>query len=464
LKVTYLSTHRSSCAIEPGSLSLVVGDLVRFVPAAGKPATAEPGPEEVPAGARRRPAGGGLVSTGLRGRVGARYLAVKDRSGNDNGFREPGLDLRLDGFALGGSPLDLEVDIRARRTYRTMPGGGSENEGRHRLYRSALSYRFPGGQEKLTVGRQFAPALAGLSLFDGVMYGYGGRRYGAGAFAGSQPDPEDLGFSSEIREYGGYFEVHSGPEVPRRWAFTTGFVGSYTQGTVNREFLYLQGHYFDSRFSIYGTQQIDYNRGWKVTEAKESTFAGTGTFVSVRTQAAERLNLFAGYDSRRNVRLYRDRITPVTEFDDSTRQGTWGGASLRLGQHCDAGGEARESRGGPSGAANSYSLNLGAERFTRAGLGFRLRGTHFSNLRSNGDLFALSSGVSLATRYHLELQGGRLDETNAFDPSLDRHLNWYGLDVDLALGRAWYLLLSIERNDGNLEKNDQAYAGLTVRF
>ena len=117
----------------------------------------------------------------------------------------------------------------------------------------------------------------------------------------------------------------------------------------------------------------------------------------------------------------------------------------------------------PGGSIASYALTVGAQRFTRANFGVRLRGTHFSNLQSNGDLYALSTDVTVASGVHFNFAGGRLDELNV-DPALDRHLSWYGLDMDAAIGQHWTILLSLERDSGTFEDQDRIYAGVMYRF
>ena len=93
----------------------------------------------------------------------------------------------------------------------------------------------------------------------------------------------------------------------------------------------------------------------------------------------------------------------------------------------------------------------------------RLRGTHFSNLQSNGDLYALSTDVTVSPGVQFTFAGGSLDELNV-DPALDRHLSWYGLDMNAAIGRHWSILLSLERDSGTFENQDQVYAGVMYRF
>ena len=46
----------------------------------------------------------------------------------------------------------------------------------------------------------------------------------------------------------------------------------------------------------------------------------------------------------------------------------------------------------------------------------------------------------------------------------DDQMVWYGLDLDVFLGRRWFLLLSAERTDGDFEEVDQYYTRLSYRF
>ena len=454
LKVTYLSSHRASCAISGSTSPLVVGDLARYQP--GRRAAHA----SVSADDSARPTG--THGSGLHGRVGLRYLGVVDRSGHDGGYREPAADLRLTGRSLNGAPVDLDVDLRTRRsTYSTFAGGDQTTQ-RMRAYSLSVSYRFD-ERDRVTFGRQYAPMLDGVEIFDGLLYANDGPRFGGGVLAGFQPDLADLSFSTAVHEFGGYLRVHNRPGTAARWELTTGVAGSYAQSAVNREYLFLQAAYVSKWLSMFATQDVDFNRGWKVDTAGLQAIQPTGTFASLRVHAATWVDLTAGYDDRKNVYLYRDFVNPLTVFDDTHRQGDWGGASFRIGRHVDLSAEARETRGGAPGPANAYSLNVGADRFTRANFGVRLRGTHFSNVQSKGNLYALSTGATVGPGLHVELSGGRLDETNV-DPSLDRHSTWYGLDLDAAIGRRWYLVLSIARNQGNFEKQDQVYASATYRF
>jgi len=397
------------------------------------------------------------------GRVGVRYLAAQDRGDTSAEYSQPSLDLRLDGPNLGGSPVGLTIDARARRTYQTLADGSSEDEGRTRVYAASLTWDDAKTPVRFTLGRQASPALAAVSIFDGLLIEYAAPRWAIGGFGGTQPDAVDFGYSSDIREYGFYHQVHGDPGAKNRWNLTTGLIGSYEQSEVNREFLYLQMQYAGPSFSLYSTEELDFNRGWKVDEAGESSVSSTGTYLSLNWRPGRIFSMRAGYDSRRNVLLYRDRITPLTEFDDATRTGVWAGLFFRMGEHFSVGVDGRSSSGGDAGTADVYTLSFSAERIARI-LSIRTRSTSYQNNVEEGWLHALDFDIVLGSRVSLGLEGGRRTTTPLLYPDLGDDLTWYSVDLDVTLARQWYLYLSAERSQGDLENADQLYSAISYRF
>jgi hypothetical protein len=128
------------------------------------------------------------------------------------------------------------------------------------------------------------------------------------------------------------------------------------------------------------------------------------------------------------------------------------------------GADLRRSTGGPNGTADGYAFNAGFDRLTAANLSFTGRGTHYANEESDGWLYELEIGGDVLTRAHLSAGAGRLDETSAREPALDRTADWYDLEVDVLVGRRWLLLLQLERYTGDLEDNDQVYSSVGYRF
>lgn len=464
LIVTDISAHRSACTIESSTATLAVGDTVRFSGSAtgGGAGTAAVVPETTPpvpqaegeSWARRN---------GLRGRIGVRYLGVFDQSGFGGDVKEPSADIRLDGNRVGGSAFDAQVDVRARHTVQTVSDGREFNDGQTRVYRLNTRWRSSADRYHVTLGRQFSSALASISTFDGAELTCDRTRWGLGAFAGAQPEPVDYGFSTDIAEYGAYARLHTAPGATTRWEMVTAAIGSYEQGHVNREYIALLGRVMSARTSIMLQQDVDVNRGWK-RDAGESAMTLTNTFVSTHWRATRTIDLDAGYDNRRNIRLYRDFVSPETQFDDAYRQGVWGGAGVGFAERYRVGLSARSSTGGSAGDALTYTAMASANRLTAVALNVRLRSTHYDNDASQGWMHTLATGCSLGVRCMLDLFGGVRNDQSKLFSATDANTSWFGADMDVDLGSSLYLNVSGEHNTGGDESYNQVYSGLSWRF
>ena len=462
LKVAYLASHQASCDIVSVSLpsrALVVGDTVRFVPVAASRDSSV---------AARTPTKSSITTEatpsrpGLRGRVSVEYFLMQqvDVPGK---LSQPAIGLRMDGPPGNAPSLNLSVDVRARRSYTILADGTAVTDDRNRVYAADLSINAPGSPTRLTVGRQISGALASVGVFDGVMAELVQPGWSTGVFTGSQPDPLDLGFSSSIVQGGFYTQRHSRPGALARWAVTFGASGSYQDAHANREFAWLQGSYFDPRLSAFITQEVDYYRPWKLQPGMHP-ISPTSTFAFLQVRPAETITFDGGFDNRRNVLLYRDVVNPETNFDDTYRQGAWGGVWLRLVPRWRVGFDTRVSSGGSTGPANAYTASVAADRLTRFGVSMRTRTTYYTNPQLTGVLQSVSLGADPGTRLHLELNGGVRSER---DPTADparTTATWIGIDADVTLARAWYVLMSATRQRGGLDGYDQVFTGLSFRF
>lgn len=472
LKVTFVTAHKATCAPDGAAADVKVGDAVRYIPrapgadagAAGAAAAgAAAGAAEAPA-SPARPAKSGESAfrrAGMRGRIGVRYLWVKDRSGLGQDLSQPSLDLLMLGTQIGGAPVDLDVDVRARRTYRTPAGGASVDDGVNRIYRANVSWR--PGSFRLGFGRQVSPTLAVVSLFDGLVAEYRHSGWTAGLMAGTQPDPESYSFSSDVRQYGAYGGYSSDPARATRWATGFGYISSTENGEINRDFAFVEARVTQKIVGVYLQQQVDVNRGWR-KDAEGNGYTPSGTFVMIHVRPAASWTIDTGYDSRRNVRLYRDLITPVTDFDDATRQGYWLGAAWRPRGRWLVGVDGRRATGGTAGTASAYTLRLGALNMTREQIDVQLRGTSYTGPTLEGYLAALSGSMNLGSRVRLELHGGTRQDKDVLGGNAATNINWFGTTLDVTAGRSVYFNLSYDRTSGGDEDNDQVYAAFSWRF
>lgn len=453
LRVVFLSSRQAACERIQGSVDIVVGDLIRYQPA---PLTA---PTAVVAA--RRTTRHRLSGPGIHGRIGARYLVAQESPGS-GGFNQPSLDLRFDGLGVAGTPIGMTVDVRTRRTTSSRSDGTSTVDGHTRLYQAALLWNQPGSGFRLAVGRQYLTAVTSVSLFDGGLVEVGGSHLTVGAFGGTEPAPADLGYSREVQDFGGYFQLHSASGSGSPWSMTAGGVGSYSSGKANREFAFLQTSVSTRAFSFYGLQEVDYYRPWKVQQG-ESSISPTSTYVSTSLRPARWLALNVAYDNRRSVRLYRDAVDPATSFDDAYRKGVWSGISL-IGRRVRLSGDVRFSDGGSSGSATAYTGTFGLDRMTPLHLGFTGRFTQYRNATIDGTILTGRLGADPWQAMHVDLTGGlRNENVPLADPS-HRNISWYGVDVDVSIARSWYLSLSGQRERAPDITTTQFYGSLSWRF
>lgn len=491
LRVAVVSSRRVSGEIVAAedSLLIAVGDSVRFVadPAArgavgsraigADSASARQSVDSAfmpPLAAPDRPVRlehRSLRALGIRGRVGVRYMIVAQRDSGAMRFSQPAADIRIDGQRIGGTPIGLSVDARGRRTYLSRGDTGATRiDSRTHIYQLSASLANAGGA-RVTVGRQFTEAFANVSLYDGISAQLARRRWGSGLFAGTQPAAATMGFSTDVTEYGAYVQAHGDAGATGRWTTTVGAIGSYHASDPNREFAFTQLAVTTPRLSLYAVQEIDYNRGWKAT-AGEPTLQPTSTFLSAHVRPSDGLTVHAGFDSRRNVRLWRDLSSPETEFDDRFRKGVWGGVSLRASRHLRVSADLRSSDGGDSSGtrATAASASVAVDRIGSIPVSANVRSARFTSPWVEGWLH--SGTASFTPRdgpVRLELEGGIRDQRDQPGVSVSGSLGrsrvyWFGVTTDVALGRAWYLVLTATRETGGWESAQHGYASLSWRF
>jgi hypothetical protein len=467
LEVTAVASRRASCRRADPEASVASGDEIRFRAAPNFVAATDPAAGGTPPVMTAGPSGGSvsrwLGDHGVRGRIGLRYLGLFDQSSFGENYSQPALDVRLQAASLGHPAIHFETDVRANRTWRTRAEGEGTTEGRTRVYRLTAEWSRGADGFRAVAGRQPSTALVALGIFDGLSAEFGSGRWRFGALSGSQPDPSTFGFSQEIWEHGVYVDWRERASGASRWRLTTGLVGSYTDNVVNRENVILQARYSGERLFASAIQDVDLNRGWK-QDAGESPVQLTSSFASARWRFAERLSLDAGLDTRRTVRLYRDRETPETEFDDSYRQGYWSGVDYEPLRNTRVGVNVRRTSGGTSGAAHTATATASTGVPSFHGVSLRMRSTYYENDMVEGWLHSAGTGASLGSRLHVDVGGGLREDTTLLAVTTRNRVRWYSLDADCRVTRGWALLLSLERSRGDDQRTDQVYASALYRF
>jgi len=477
LRVKFLASQKSNTELVRGTPELALGDTVRFHRHIAREQIAIGGPIAAPRPRR-------LSGQGLHGRIGSRYLRATTSTvsagqpAGSNGFSQPSLDARLYGLNIGGTPLGVAIDLRARQTT-SSSSGGTTVDGHTRAYQAVLYWNAPDARFRVAAGRQYLAYISSIGLFDGGLVELNGRHFSGGAFAGWEPDASTLQFSGAVHDYGAYLTVHNAPGGLTSSAFTIGAVGSYEGSTERREWGIAQANVSNRYLSLYLLQEVDYYRPWKLEgpNAESSALSFTSQFANVSVRPKRWLSINATYDKRRNVRLIRDFINPETNFDDAYREG-YGGGLQYSGRRFYLGGDWRRSTGATVLGADSYTATFGANRVAPLGLGFSVRATWYQNqndssainpgsVQTNGHLYSGHVNFDPTNAVHVDVNAGIRQEDNPAFVERQKS-SWYGVDLDVALARQWYLNLSGLRqkdpaNPGTSQLT-QIYSGLTWRF
>ena len=458
LRVQFVSSRQAACVVTSGATDVTSGDRVRYVPAPPDSAATEATPTATTAPqaatTSRRPG-----SAGVHGRVGSRYtMSQIDGAGS---LAQPGIDARITGVDLGGTAFGFVADVHGR-SWRSSLAGGQTNELITDVYQLALLWRQPGAPLRVAIGRQYLTAVSSIVLLDGALIELNRRHASVGVFGGAEPAWGDSSAPS-VRDLGAYLQLRSARAAAGggAWSFTLGAAGSYAAGQPNREFGFAQLSVFSRAFSLFASQQLDYYRAAKVA-AGEQPLSLTSGYLSAAVRAGRRLTFDAGFDDRRNVRLFRDLTDPLATFDDSYRRAAWGGASW-------AGGrlrfrvEGRGSGGGTAGTSSAVTAAAGVDRLPyRLGLWGRV--TRYRSAQSHGWLSVLRVGVDPTAALHVEANAGARREIDPPAAFGTRSTFWYGGEANLSAGRAWYTVMSVNRESGPDGAFTQVYASMSWRF
>ncbi len=114
-----------------------------------------------------------------------------------------------------------------------------------------------------------------------------------GVTGGTQPDTHDLGFSSDVLEFGAFYRRQTPRSQAKRWDVSVAGIASYREGEIDREYLYLQGSWSDPRFLLFASQELDLHRGWK-KDYSSGTVSPTSTYLFGRYRFRRELGLKAG--------------------------------------------------------------------------------------------------------------------------------------------------------------------------
>lgn len=460
LLVTAISQQRSVCVAVGEGDPPSIGDRVRGplggprASAAGTSAAApsNPAPEPAAEPAVEASSGAGGRSRWLRGRAAVRWLST---SGLGAELVRPMLDLYVTGMRERG-PLDVVLDLRAHRT-RLTGDGVVQQEMLARVYRASVGTHAMGPGPFVVAGRQFGPGV--VSLFDGLSVGWNTARWAASLYGGSEPEPLRMGFSNDVVHTGAYLEARHLASSSVAWNARVGVAASYDEGHANRSFAFVQSFWRNDRVTVQAQQEVDVAPAWR-RESGAAPWDATNTFATLTVVALPWLDVHGGYDARHSVRLWRDRETPETEFDDQAREGGWVGATAGR-RDLRVAGEVRTVGGGGQDDL-SWSGELSWSPRVAWAPGARSRYATYRTEFSQSQLTALTLSVNPPWGLHLEGSGGR----RVYDDGISGQVgtDWYEGVVEWSPGSRWFVHGAWTVEQSEPERMTEALGGMSMRF
>lgn len=317
--VSAAARHSSSCSPLVPILDIRVGDEVTAsAEQVSEPETPEPEPEKVVITSRSVPA------NQVSGRLSLGSYLSRDLTQSGLDFTRPSLSAVLRMRRLGGTPLALEFRQRVRYLGRESESNVSLEEDRwaSRVYELALVYEERGNPLALRFGRFSPEGARGIGYLDGALARYAlTERLTVGVAGGVRPDYFDAGIDTREKAFGIFTRYDRKTSAGRMISASAAFSGTYGDGTVSREFFFLEGSYAAGRrFATRNSVEIDLNRGWKRSDGRPALEV-TGLFLTARIGVLEDLTIGVSFDNRKNLRTLYNRAVPDSLFDDALRRG-----------------------------------------------------------------------------------------------------------------------------------------------
>ena len=372
---------------------------------------------------------------------------------------------------IAGSRWQFRLRGRAQRYERTraFANGAPESEERHRLYEAALIYEANDRRTTLHLGRIGVNPFVGIGYLDGALGSFRlNKTVDVGAFFGSRPAIDELGFESIGQKYGLFARFGSKPPADgARSQFELFVAGIREDGEidVSREYVTVETRYAPGdRWIFFQRAELDLNNGWRRDldgDSSQLSFFSLG--ASGRLSPTARLHV--SYDRFERYRSEETRDIPEELFDDLLRQGLrlrlLLGKPGRLTYTVHAGMRDRDDDDD-----NTFSYGVGVRHpraFWNVGVSTDLLG--FSNRLTEGLMLTTRAAKTLAGGHQIYLTlGGQQHQNKQFPDMENRTTTWARLGGWLELTDALSANFEYELSTGDDLEGQRVRLGLGYRF
>ncbi len=467
LVVVSVAENRASCKLETDTQALQLGDWCYLRKRVEPSVPSEPAENTVNVSKERKPRTAKSVKRSpVRGSVSLQYYQFTDDSGNERGFKQPGLRVNLRGEELWGGAYAIRVRTRTRYTQRDRPFRTSTDDTiwYNRVYEASVTRAPQDSRTSLALGRIIPRGIPGIGPLDGAKFSFRSGNHQIGAMGGTQPSWQYSDLSTQIQKAGIYYRFSGFKGAEKSpWQSAVAAVSEQTDGEVNREFVHMNLSYRGQRFSAYQSAELDINRDWRKEVTGKSTQL-TNLFVSAQYRPSGRITMGLNYDTRRNYRTYELMTEDERYFDDLFRRGIRANLSVKLSSNARVSASyGMRTKEGDDEDATSYYINYYNSRFFWDGVNLNVRTSGFQN--------GLTDGFNPSLRFGKQFSGGHAlfatyshSEYDVASTLETRTNSWVGLEANGTLGDHFFAQIQLEQNQGDESKGLKAYAEFGYRF
>jgi hypothetical protein len=467
LQVLYIADHLASCKVVENPGHLVVGDVVVFQVAglAATDTTKKKAPEVAgpPAPLIRNLKD---RTNRLSGRIGLQFFGQDDRTVLNYDYAQPAVVVRLRLESLFGSHYALSINSSSRRNYlperlqtRTF------HQWDHRVYEVSLVNTDPLSRLQLGMGRLVANHISGIGYIDGAIADYKMMDHVAvGAFGGTEPNLTTADFRTRNTKGGAYLYYEARGEDSRQLGVTLAGAGEYTNGQINREFVYQQTDcMLGSRFTFYESAEMNVNRGWKLSE-EGRRFELVNLLLNVRYSPWRAFAVNLGYDNRTNFRTLETRSIPDSLFDSSLRQGYRLDTEFRLPLSMHVNLRSGLRTDGPDGSlSKNGSADFGTYNLFNLQTGLGVRANAFWDHYSNGAQRSVFLSQTIFAVINLGAEAGR-NNYRFGGATGNRQEDWVRANTDIMISRHLYSSAYLEMYRGGNSNANRLFVETGVRL
>jgi hypothetical protein len=395
-----------------------------------------------------------------RGRVGFEYNSIRDVFSSS----QLGFVFRGDLARIGGTFWSLSGYWRGRLNSR-QTGSRAETmtDLLNRTYHLTLSYNNPLSPWVAGFGRLYLPWATSLDTIDG---GYFGRRFGkrftAGMFAGSTPDPTSWNYNPN-RQLAGTFVHHSAGDFESlHVSSTAGVALSRIRWRPERQFLFFEnGLFYKRNVSVYHNLEMDQTKGAQGTAGRRAEVSRS--FLTLRLQPARILSLDFSHNYFRNLPTFDPRLVGTGLLDRLLFEGASAGFRLELplrsALYASLG---RSSRTGDARRSLNQMYGFSKDDLFGSGVRADFRYSKFDSSFGRGTYRTLSLSREIRECLRLEIQAGDQYYASAFsEQNRSRYIN---ATTDWSFAKSYFLGGGYSVYRSRVQNYIQTYVNLGYRF